>query len=175
MIHQRRSPRAAVLAVLAAAMMLLAACGGGEEPDDTAVTDPSPTPSETDTDAETDGEIAALTGADCQQYAEAFQDVPNIADPSSLDSIGELADVLDDAADRVPNEISDDFRTLANAYREFTNALADSDIDFADPQSAAAMGPEDIAALQEAGEAFSSEELQTATQNIQEFLTENCS
>lgn len=160
MIHQRRSPRSAVLAVLAAAMMLLAACGGGEEPDDTAVTDPTPTP--TETDAETDGEIAALTDADCQQYAEAFQDVPNIADPSSLDSIGELADVLDDAADRVPNEISDDFRTLADAYR------------FTDPQSAAAMGPEDIAALQEAGEAFSSEELQTATQNIQEFLTENC-
>lgn len=170
MIHQRRSPRSAVLAVLAAAMMMLAACDGGEDPDDTAITDPTPTP----TEADTDGEIAALTDADCQQYAEAFQDVPNIADPNSLDSIGELAEVLDDAADRVPNEISDDFRTLADAYREFTNALADSNIDFSDPDSAAAMGPEDIAALQEAGEAFSSEELQTATQNIQEFLTENC-
>lgn len=172
MIHQRRSPRSAVLAVLAVAMLTLAACGGGEDPDDTAITDPTPTPTETDTD--TDGEIAALTDADCQQYAEAFQGVPNIADPGSMDSIGELAEVLDDAADRVPNEISDDFRTVANAYREFTNALGDSDIDFADPESAAAMGPEDIAALQEAAAAFDSEELQTATQNIQEFLTENC-
>lgn len=173
MIHQRRSPRSAVLAVVAAAMMMLAACGG-EDPDDTAITDPTPTPTEADTDAEADGEIAALTDADCQQYAEAFQDVPNVTDPSSLDSIGELAEVLDEAADRVPNEISDDFRTLADAYREFTNALGDSDIDFTDPESAAAMGPEDIAALQEAGEAFNSEELQTATQNIQAFLTENC-
>ncbi|MEX2619510.1 MAG: hypothetical protein WD250_04755 [Egibacteraceae bacterium] len=158
-----------MLAVIAAAMMTLAACGGGEDPD-TAITDPTPT--ETDTD--TGGGIAALTDADCQQYAQAFQDVPNVADPSSLESIGELADVLDDAADRVPNEISDDFRVLADAYREFTNALGDSDIDFSDPESAAAMGPEDIAALQAAGEAFSSEELQTATQNIQAFLTENC-
>lgn len=168
MIHQRKSPRAAVLAVLA--MLVLAACGGDEiaEPDtdDTGVTDPA--------DADTERGIAALTDSDCRQYARAFEDVPNITDPSRMDSIGELAEILDDAAERVPNEISDDFQVLASAYRDFADALGDLDLNFDDPAAIAALGPEDFEALEAAGQALDSGELEEAATNIEAFLTENC-
>lgn len=170
MIHQRRSPRSVVLAVLAAAMMVLAACGGGDDTDtdDTAVTEPG---------GPDDGGgrgLAALTDADCRQYAQAFESAPTISDPENMDSIGELAEILDDAADRVPNEISDDFRTLASAYRDFSDALGDLDLDFDDPAAVAALGPEDFAALEAAGAALDSAELEEAASNIEAFLTENC-
>lgn len=173
MIRRRTSPRSAVLALLAAAMMLLAACGGGDETpepdtDDTGVTDTD------DNDADTGGGLATLTDADCRQYAQAFEDVPTLADPDSLDSIGQLADVLDEAAENVPNEISDDFQVLASAYREFSDALGDLEVDFDDPAALAALGPEDFEALEAAGQAFETGEVEEATGNIETFLRENC-
>lgn len=172
MTHQCTFRRSALLAVLAAALMVLAACGGGA--DETAVSEPTDAASP---EAETGGEgsgLATLTDSDCRQYAQAFEDVPSIADPDSLDSIGQLADVLDDAADRVPNEISDDFRVLADAYREFSATMGSLNVDFTDPDSMAALGPEELAALQQAGEAFSSPEFEEAARNIEAFVRENC-
>ena len=174
MIKTRNARQATVLAVLAAAVMLLTACGNGDEPEngDVSVTDPTADPGDASPDADGDG--ASLTDADCRQYAEAFQNIPDATDPESLDSIGDLADILDEAADQVPDEISDDFRVIADAYRSFSDAMADLDFDLTDPESMAAMGPEDIAALEEAGQAFDSEEIETAGQNIDAFLAENC-
>lgn len=174
MITTRNARQATVLAVLAAAVMVLTACGNGDEPenDDVSVTEPTADAGDASPDAGGDG--ASLTDADCRQYAEAFQNIPNATDPESLDSIGDLADILDEAADQVPNEISDDFRVIADAYRSFSDAMGDLDFDLTDPESMAAMGPEDIAALEEAGQAFDSEEIETAGQNIDAFLAENC-
>lgn len=173
MIHQCRFRRSAVLVVLAAALMVLTACSDGA--DETAESEPTDAPSspEAETDDEAGG-LTTLTDSDCRQYAQAFEDVPSIADPDSLDSIGQLADVLDDAADRVPNEISDDFRVLADAYREFSATMGSLDVDFTDPDSMAALGPEELAALQAAGEAFSSPEFAEAARNIEAFVRENC-
>lgn len=173
MHHQRRFPSSPLLAVLVAAMLLLAACGNGGSNQ----TDTDEASMAESTGAETgdaDRGIAALTDADCRQYARAFQEAPAVTDPDSLDSIADLADILDDAADRVPNEISDDFRVLADAYRSFSDAMGDLDLDFNDPASMAALGPEDFEALEEAGQSFDSDELEEATANIEAFLTENC-
>lgn len=174
MIKTRNARQSTVLAVLAAAMLVLTACGGGEpEDEDVSVTEPTTDADDASPDAGGDGS-AALTDADCRQYAEAFQNIPDATDPDSIDSIGDLADILDEAADEVPDEISDDFRVIADAYRSFSDAMGDLDFDITDPESMAAMGPEDIAALEEAGQAFDSEEIETAGQNIDAFLRENC-
>lgn len=176
MIKTRNARQSTVLAVLAAAMVVLSACGNGDEPenDDVSVTEPTTDAGDPSPDADGDGGSASLTDAECRQYAEAFQDIPSATDPDSLDSIGDLADILDEAADEVPDEISDDFRVIADAYRSFSDAMSDLDLDFTDPESMAAMGPEDIAALEEAGRAFDSEEIEAAGQNIDAFLAENC-
>lgn len=164
-------------AVAAALVLLLAGCAGGDdtadegsiEPDGTEDATGEPSPS-----GEDGSGLGALTDADCRQYAQAFQEAPNVADPDSLDGIGQIADILDDAADRVPNEISDDFRVMADAYRAFGEALQDLDVDFNDPESMARLSAEDLATLQAAGEAMGTSEVQEAAENIDAFLQEHC-
>lgn len=170
MSDQRTVQRSAVVAVLAAAVMvLLAACGGGEvETDATVERDDAPTSEEL---ADAGG---LLTDADCQQYVEAFGQPPSVTDPGSLDGIQQTADVLDDAADRVPDEISDDFRVIASAYRVFADAFVDMNLDFTDPAAVAALGAEDLAKLEAAGQAMSSAEVQEATDNLEAFLAQHC-
>lgn len=164
-------------AFAAALVLLLAGCGGGDdtadegsiEPDGTEDATSEPSPSGEDGSA-----LSALTDADCRQYAEAFRDAPDVADPTSLDGIEQIADILDDAANRVPNEISDDFRVMADAYRTFGGALADLDVDFNDPEAMARLSAEDLAKLQVAAEAMGTSEVQEAAENIDAFLQEHC-
>lgn len=162
--------RSAALPLLA--VLLLTACGGGDDgtaeaPDGTDVSDDAP--------ADESSGALALTDADCRQYVEAFQEVPAIADPESLEGITEFAGVLDDAAGRMPDEVADDFRVIAEAYQAFGAALGDVDVDFSDPQAMSALGPEELAALQAASQTMGSAEVQEASANITTFLTEHCS
>lgn len=186
MTHRRERSRLAALALGAAALLALAGCGGGDEAEPESAADridriaatpdggadPTTPPADAGSGS---GAGALLTDADCREYARAFEGVPNIADPGSMTSIGQLADVLDDAAGRMPAEIRDDFQVIADGYRRFADALDELDVDFADPAAMAALGPEDFAALEAAGQAFAASEFAAAGRNIDAFLTENCS
>lgn len=160
------------LAVLAAlAVLLLAACGGGtDSAEEAGGTDDAGG----DVPADGGDGAALLTDAECRQYAEAFQQVPAISDPDSMEGITDLADVLEDAAGRMPEDVADDFRVIADAYRDFGDALAELDVDVSDPQSMAALTADDMAQLEEASQTMGSAEVQEASENINAFLTENC-
>lgn len=149
-------------AVLATAVLLMGACAGG------------------DAAGGDDGGAAGsgsrvLADSDCRRYVEAFRRSPQVSDPTSVEAMTEVADVLDEAADGVPNQVSEDFRTVAGAYREFADAMGSLDLDFSDPGSMASLSSEDLAGLQAASQVMSSEEVRQAVGNIDTFLDENCS
>lgn len=154
----QRHTRWAAIIPLAAAAVLLAACspGGGSD----------------ETDAGDDSGV--MTAEDCQRYVEAFQLAGAVNDPSHAEAVGQVADVLDDGADRVPAEIGDDFRVMAGAYQGFADALQDMNTDFADLGSLSELDPEDLAALEAANQALNTPQVQDAATNIDAFLTEHC-
>lgn len=141
----------------AVAMLLLAACSPGEGSGGT-----------------DGGDDTVLTAEDCTRYVAAFQQAGAVNDPSHAEAVGQVADVLDDGADRVPAEIGDDFRVMAGAYQGFADALQDMNTDFADLGSLSELDPEDLAALEAANQALNTPQVQDAAANIDAFLTEHC-
>lgn len=158
-----------VLPMLVAAMLALGACGGAESED---AGEPGEAVSDDTGSNLTD--LGAVTDSDCRQYIQAFGESPNITNPGSLDSIDQVAGLLESAAEKVPNEIRDDFRTVAGAYRSFADALGGTDVDLTDPSSMAAMSADDLAALQAASGQMGSAEVTAALDDIDAFLSENC-
>ncbi|MEX2619508.1 MAG: hypothetical protein WD250_04745 [Egibacteraceae bacterium] len=155
--HNRRG-WAEIVPLAAAAVLLLAACSPGEG------------------SGGTDGgdDPGVLTAEDCQRYVGAFQQAGAVNDPSHAEAVGQVAGILDDGADRVPDEISDDFRVMAGAYQGFADALQDMNTDFADLGSLSELDPEDLTALDAANRALNTPQVQDAAANIDAFLTEHC-
>jgi hypothetical protein len=83
-------------------------------------------------------------------------------------------EVLQQAIDDAPDEIADDIQTIADAYDEYIQALEDSGIDFSDPSS---IDPSDIDNLEElasAAEIFNDSDFQEASNNLNDFVANNC-
>jgi hypothetical protein len=80
-------------------------------------------------------------------------------------------DALENFAANAPDEIADDMQTLAAAYAQVTQALADSGYD---PASGVAPTPEQAAALQQATAGLNSEEFQQASDNVTAWFQEQC-
>ncbi|HET6665264.1 MAG TPA: hypothetical protein VFG94_13435 [Acidimicrobiales bacterium] len=169
--------------LLLAAMLAgggLAACGddGGnddeavEEVDDTAddSTDDTADDSSDDTsdDSSDDTFPSGIFGSEeCQEVIEAFAAVGGVFSGTDSEfNFGDLADGLENLGDSAP-EISDDLELLADAYRDFSDALGD-DVDFSDPDIFTS--PE----FAEAAEAFNSAEFTAASDRISEFMDEAC-
>jgi len=166
--------RSRMLALAMVAGLALAACGGGD--DDDAAEETTTTGEDTTTTKSTDSgdDLGDFTG-ECADFTEAFADAGQaISSAFSGSGDGDLEDVasyFDEVSERLPEEIRDDFEVFAGAYEEFALAIADADIDFSDPQSA---DPEALAELQELTSAFSSAEVQEASENIQAYMAESC-
>jgi hypothetical protein len=80
-------------------------------------------------------------------------------------------DSLEEFAANAPDEIADDMQTIAAAYAQVTQALADSGYD---PTSGVAPTPEQAAALQQATAGLNSTEFQQASDNVSAWFTEQC-
>jgi hypothetical protein len=153
----------------------LAACGDDGD-DDAAQDDTSDQVGTTDDDSSSGDapEDFDFTG-ECAGFAEAFANANNASSSafSGEDAdLEEAAEFFDEVAEEAPEEIRGDFEVFAEAYTAFVQAMADADIDFSDPESIEAADMEEFAAL---GEAFSSPEVQEASNNIQAYMAENCS
>lgn len=155
----------------------LVACGGGDDSDDSAKEDDkgaTTTEASGSDDTTDDVDLGDFTG-ECADFAAAFTNAGSAVSSAftggDSGDIEGLADYFREVGSKMPDEISDDFEVFADAYTAFAQALADADIDFSDPSS---VDPEQLAQLEGVSEAFSSAEVQEASQNISDYMAEHC-
>lgn len=148
--------------------LLAPACGG-----DPGAGDES-TPSARATERATGSpQAGALADEDCLEYANSFAGfTPDPNQPLSSSSFTKIAEFMEGVADKVPNEISDDFRTLASAYRNFAEGAGD--LDFSNPEAIAGITPEQLQRMEESLKKLDTEEVRTAAANIEKFVQEHC-
>lgn len=166
-----------LLAALSISLLLiLGACGSGS--DDTGSTGDTESQSGGDQSEGDDqandpqGAAQILADADCRQYVNAFSSFGNSTPGTdNVQSLQDVAGFFEEVADSVPNEISDDFKKVAGAYRTFADAM--SGLDLTNP-SAGQFNPDSLAGLEQASREFDAPEFQQAVENIETFLEENC-
>jgi hypothetical protein len=167
--------RVGALTIAAVLGLGLGACG--DDGDDDAAQDDTSDQAGTTQDDSSSGDAPEdfdFTG-ECAGLAEAFANANNASSSAFTGEDADLeqaAEFFDEAAENAPDEIRGDFEVFAEAYGDFVRAMAESDIDFSDPESIEAADMEEFAAI---GEAFSSPEVQEASNNIQTYMAENCS
>ena len=161
---------------------LAAGCGGDDESAETTTTeadsgDTTTTESEsgdTDTTDPASGSGADFTSEECRQLAEAFDNAElGAALQSGEDPTEQLeaaAELLQEAADRAPDEVRDDIETLAETYGELAETSAGVDWD-----GIRSGDPAAVAGATQFAQAFGSDaEFVTAAQNLSTWAMENC-
>ena len=83
--------------------------------------------------------------------------------------VGDVSRLFDELADRVPDEIKDDWQVLARNFEKVAEALEGVDLASGETPSA-----EVLAKLQELSATFDSTEMQEAAGNIEEWARQNC-
>jgi len=162
-------------ALLLAAFALLAAGGGGDDSDeasdaaDTTVveTDSMDDTDDTDTTATATGDADEVLGGECAEFAGLGAKLQSAFGVGG--DVDSASEVFDELADRVPEEIRDDYRVLADNFRQFADALEGVDLTSGETPS-----PETLAKLQEAAAAMDQPEIQQASDNIEAWVQENC-
>jgi hypothetical protein len=174
--------RRSLAALFIAFALLLAACGDDSGSDSQEASDQQTDGGDSSTDGDGDGvvpesDLDDYFSGDCLEAVQAFNST--LASAGSAFTGGGENATLDDTAEQIeavadaaPDEISDDFSALADAYAEFAQVLADAGIDFEDPSSF--QDPEAIAALQSIEEIFDEEELEQASNDIEAWFDANC-
>ena len=120
---------------------------------------------------DTEDGLGGLSG-ECSDLVEASQAF-GAAVASSLGTgdseLGDTADLYEAFADNAPDELKDDFETLADLMADYATALADLDLQAGETPSA-----EQIAKLATIGQSFSTSEAQEANAAISAWTQENC-
>lgn len=167
--------RVGALAVAAIFAVGLTACGddgdGGDEAADVGETTTTADDSSSDDTDLTDFDFTGECAAFVEAFGAAGASIGSAFSGGSGDDLEEVASYFEEVADDVPEDIRADFEVFAEAYADFARALAESGVDFSDPQGA---DPEALAALQEVSEAFSAPEVQEASDNINAWVEANC-
>jgi hypothetical protein len=163
-------------ALLLAAFALLAAGCGGDDGDeasdaaDTAVVETESSDAGEDTDAAMDTEESdadEVLGGECAEFAGLGAKLQSAFGVGG--DVDSAAEVFDELADRVPEEIREDYQVLADNFREFADALEGVDLASGETPS-----PETLAKLQEAAASMDQPEVQQASENIEAWVQENC-
>jgi hypothetical protein len=124
---------------------------------------------ETETEASGTTGLSFLTSAKCQEYVSLIQSYATALSGAGGTDMQNAADALQEVADQAPDEIKDDFATLADAYGKIAEALGDTDLSAGQTPSAEA-----LAKLQELGNSIDSAKVAEASTNISDWLTKNC-
>ena len=164
--------------LLAALALFVAGCGGDDGGDsassDTAVveteaTDDDATETEADDATETDAtEDDGELGGECAEFAGLGAKLQGAFGSGSGD-IESVSEVFDELAERVPEEIREDYQVLADNFKEFAEALEGVDLSSGETPDA-----ETLAKLQEAATSMDQPEVQQASENIEAWVTANC-
>jgi hypothetical protein len=159
-------------------LLLTAACGGGDDESaaDTqaAATTESPaatgaTDTTSDDSSDDEGDDPSFEGSsECVELAQLGAKVSEALSGTGADT-EKTKEFLNEFADKAPDEISDDFEVIADAYSKIADALGDVDV-----QAGETPDPEAIAKLQAVASELDQAELQEANTNITAWVTENC-
>lgn len=159
--------------------LVLAACGGSGTPDadDLGTDDQTTTTTATTASVEDDDETGndtttGLPSGQCISLSMALSQAAGLGMLGQGGEPGDAADSLMALAEAAPAELADDFEVMAAAFAEFAATLEDAGVDFNDP--ATLSSSEGQAAIIAAGEAFSSPEVQEASENMSAYLEEVC-
>jgi hypothetical protein len=117
-------------------------------------------------------------GGDTEAYCDGLKDAES-AFSGNMDAsaIEEISDTIGDLADDAPEEVSDDWETLDNAYGDFEDALEDAGLstaDLEDPEKLQGLEEEDMQKIQEATEAMGTDDVSEATDNIEKHAKDEC-
>jgi hypothetical protein len=165
-----------VVAVLGLALVG-AGCGGGddeagEDTDTVVVTDTLGTEETTD-DTDTDTGSIGILSEDCIAAVSAFaalgQAVGTAATGGDTSGAAESTELLQEFADKAPDEIEDDIRVLAEAYAAYIQELSGLDLGTGETPSA-----EQIQQLTQASEKLNTPEIQAASESFNTWATANC-
>jgi hypothetical protein len=168
-----RSVRLIAIGLLGA--LVFAACGGSDNGSSDTGGDGGTVVSESasaDTGGTTGGGVidvsdCAAVGAAMASAGGAFASAVG-GDASQMQA---AVDQLQGYVDQVPDEIKDDLNTVATSYQQYVQAMADSGYD---PTSGQAPTAEQLAAISAAGDAMSTDEFTTASDNVSAWLDANC-
>ena len=159
-------------------LLLTAACGGGDDESaagtEAAATTESPaatdaTDTTSDDSSDDSGDEPSFEGSsDCVELAQLGAKVSEALSGTGGD-VEKTEEFLNEFADKAPDEISDDFQVIADAYSKIAEALGDVDI-----ASGETPDPEALAKLQELSTELDQAKLQEANTNITAWVTENC-
>jgi hypothetical protein len=156
-------------ALLLAALALFAAGCGGDDGGDSASSDTAVVETESTDDAatETTDDGDEVLGGECTELAGLGAQLQSaMGNAGDLDSTSE---VFDELADRVPEEIREDFQVLADNFKEFAEALEGVDL-----SSGATPDAETLAKLQQAVASMDQPAVEEASNNIEAWVQENC-
>jgi hypothetical protein len=174
----RRKAFWAVALAAIGVLLLTAACGGGD--DDSAAADtqaaattesPAATEATDTTSSEDDGDddTSSFEGsADCLELAQLGVKVSEALSGTGADT-EKTKEFLDEFADKAPDEISDDFQVIADAYSKIADALGDANL-----QAGETPDPEALAKLQEVATSLDQQKLEEANTNITAWVQDNC-
>jgi hypothetical protein len=172
--------RMGAAAVVAALMLVAAGCGGSNEESSSAATETvttEATTTETETDMVTEetettsSGVAGLTGA-CQDLVEVsqkFGEAMAAATGAGGNDLAATSKAFEAFADKVPDEVKDDFQALAEAFAVYADALKGLDLKAGSTPTA-----EQVAKLVEATQALDQEKLSKASAGIDAWVKENC-
>ncbi len=174
--------RKLMVLLIAVAALVAAGCGGddsneagGDATDAAVVTETSGDDSSDDTTDDTTEDMTGTSDDDelgdlseeCQEFAGISAKLGQSLSGGTA-GLDEAAEVFDEIADQVPEEIRDDYRVVADNFAEIAEALKGVDL------TSGATDPETIAKLQELGQTLDSAEVREATENLEAWARENC-
>jgi hypothetical protein len=134
-------------------------------------TDEGTTTDETGTDTEAAGttpDLSFLSSDKCREYVQLISSYASALSGAGGTDTERAAQALQDVADQAPDEIRDDFQTLADAYSKIADALKGVDLSSGTPDASA------IAKLQKLSQEIDEQKVTQASTNISTWLTKNC-
>jgi len=140
--------------------------------DEETTTEEESTTDETETETtgtETDDDLSFLSSENCREFVRLASDISQAFSGTGDTDVQEAADAMQKFADEAPEEIRDDFQTLADAYSKIADALDGVDLGSGDTPPAEA-----LAKLAQLSQEIDSAKLSEAGQNISQWTQDNC-
>jgi hypothetical protein len=138
---------------------------------DSSTTTTASSNSDSDSGSNSGSGSGSATSANCIEastaYASLFLASAGFASGATQEELDQFEKNANDLKAKIPDEVKDDFETVANAYRDYIEQL--KGLDMTD-----AFNADTMAKLQAAAEKISTPEVEAAQDRIDKYFTDNC-